>query len=65
MKDETNEEYEQMSVGSGDAPDPNSFSNRRKFKSPIDKRKISFIILLALIILLGIFLLLNHLMLHH
>ena len=55
MKDETNEEYEQMSVGSGDAPDPNSFSNRRKFKSPIDKRKISFIILLALIILLGIF----------
>ena len=55
MKDETNEEYEQMSVGSGDAPDPNTFSNRRKFKSPIDKRKISFIILLALIILLGIF----------
>ena len=55
MKDEANEEYEQMSVGSGDAPDPNSFSKRRKFKSPIDKRKISFIILLSIIILLGIF----------
>lgn len=55
MKDETNEEYEQMSVGSGDAPDPNTFSNKRKFKSPIDKRKISFIILLAIIILLGIY----------
>ena len=55
MKDETNEEYEQMSVGSGDAPDPNSFSKRKKFKSPIDKKKISFIILLALIILLGIY----------
>lgn len=55
MKDEANEEYEQMSVGSGDAPNPNSFSKRRKFKSPIDKRKISFIILLSIIILLGIF----------
>ena len=55
MKDEANEEYEQMSVGSGDAPDPNSFSKRRKFKSPIDKRKISFIILLSIIIFLGIF----------
>ena len=39
MKDEANEEYEQMSVGSGDAPNPNSFSKRRKFKSPIDKGK--------------------------
>ena len=56
MKDDDNEEvYEQMSVGSGDAPNPNSYmKNKKKYKSLIDKRKISFIILLVIIILLGI-----------
>ncbi len=46
--------YEEMSVGSGDAPNPDSFINKKKFKKPIDKRKISFIILLLMIIILGI-----------
>ena len=55
MKDNNIEDYDQMSVGSGDAPNPNAFQRKKKkFKSLIDKRKISFIILLTIIILLGI-----------
>ena len=56
MKDNNNkDEYEQMSVGSGDAPNPNSLMNRKKFKTPINKRKLSFIILFLILIFLGIF----------
>ena len=54
MKDNM-DNYEEMSVGSGDAPDPNSFIKKKKFKTPINKRKISFIILLILIIVLGLY----------
>ena len=54
MKDNY-EKYEEMSVGSGDAPNPNYFIKNKKFRTPVNKRKISFIILLLLIIILGIF----------
>ena len=55
MKDNNFDSYEELSVGSGDAPYPNSLINKKKFKTPINKRKISFILLLLIIIVLGIF----------
>ena len=56
MKDtNSDDDYEQMSVGSGDAPNPNISKLKKKFKSPINKRKLSFIILLIIVIILGIY----------
>ena len=55
MKDNNTENYEELSVGSGDAPNPNSFITKKNFKSPINKRKIAFLLLLLIIIGLGIF----------
>ena len=56
MKDDNlDEQYEEMSVGSGDAPVANSFINKKKFNTIINKRKIANILLLLIIIGLGIF----------
>lgn len=56
MKDDSGDEhYEEMSVGNGDAPVADSLINRKKFKIPINKRKLSFILLFIIIIGLGIF----------
>ena len=55
MKDNNTENYEELSVGSGDAPNPNSFIAKKNFKTPIKKRKISFVLLLLIIIGLGLF----------
>ena len=55
MEDNNTENYEELSVGSGDAPNPNSFIAKKNFKTPIKKRKISFVLLLLIIIGLGIF----------
>ena len=59
MKDNNQQDYEQMSVGSGDAPNPNSLINRKRYKSPINKKKLSFILLFLIIIFLGIFFIIN------
>ena len=60
MKDtNSDDDYEQMSVGSGDAPNPNISKLKKKFKTPINKRKFSFIILLIIVIILGIYFLLK------
>ena len=55
MEDNNTENYEELSVGSGDAPNPNSFIAKKNFKTPIKKRKISFVLLLLIIIGLGLF----------
>ena len=49
MKQDNLDYYEELSVGSGDAPIPDSFMSKKKFKKPINKRKISFILLLIII----------------